>query len=148
MALSRGNTAEAVMPRRQLWSASGSSYGASGFNLLEFPEAPRTLRIWSRSELLSEVVGLSYGGAGNPDVVTAALAAVDAISLAGLRGILWLGFLSAAPGGGSEITLLGAAVLGGHAELAQRLARSGGAPPWSPRPELFSARMIRMRDLT
>ena len=93
MALSRGNTAEAVMPRRQLWSASGSSYGASGFNLLEFPEAPRTLRIWSRSELLSEVVGLSYGGAGNPDVVTAALAAVDAISLAGLRGILWPGFV-------------------------------------------------------
>ena len=93
MAFSRGNTAEAVMPRRQLWSASGSSYGASGFNLLEFPEAPRTLRIWSRSELLSEVVGLSYGGAGNPDVVTAALAAVDAISLAGLRGILWPGFV-------------------------------------------------------
>ena len=81
------------MPRRQLWPASGSSYGASGFNLLEFPEAPRTLRIWSRSELLSEVVGLSYGGAGNPDVVTAALAAVDAISLAGLRGILWPGFV-------------------------------------------------------
>ena len=93
MALSRGNTAEAVMPRRQLWSASGSSYGAFGFNLLEFPEAPRTLRIWSRSELLSEVVGLSYGGAGNPDVVTAALAAVDAICLAGLRGILWPGFV-------------------------------------------------------
>ena len=119
------------MPRRQLWSASGSSYGASGFNLLEFPEAPRTLRIWSRSELLSEVVGLSYGGAGNPDVVAAALAAVDAVSLAGLRGILWPGFLSAAPGGGSEITLLGAAVLGGHAEFAHTL-RGAAAPPRGP----------------
>ena len=85
------------MPRRQLWSASESSYGASGFNLLEFPEAPRTLRIWSRSELLSEVVGLSYGGAGNPDVVTAALAAVDAISLAGLRGILFINIWAGLP---------------------------------------------------
>ena len=58
--------------------------------------------------------------------MAAALAAVDAAPLADARGTFWPYT--------SEISFLEAAVLGGHAELAQRLARSGGVPPWSQAP--------------
>ena len=53
--------------------------------------------------------------------MAAALAAVDAAPLADVRGTFWPDT--------SEISFLEAAVLGGHAELAQRLARSTASAP-------------------